>query len=955
MFRTHGNRFRHCFKFIRMKKTFFLLNIMVALNAAAQWSNTTNLFSDSMHMPVTTSTAQQQYPIVLQSYPDGGYFVIWEDGRNINNNNNVDIYAQKYDANGNRLWAVNGVPVVNGPNRQHYVFASNQDYRNRSYAATDSAGGFYITYIDDSVNQYTWERICVQHMQSNGVPVFADAGYVVARPIATDAYSTVSAPLLVADGNKGFFISWIRPYYGQVLVYSYRDEGGGVMKSYGGGHVNFNAIQRTSLSACGIRSYIEYPGTTVYDYNIWPDGQGGCNVVMSMSGNTAGQGAMLTYNRLFRAKKESIIKTYFRNQQMMACPKITTYEKDHVYVLHTFSQNQWEQSCGGNGGPVYVVNNQRLTSNGYMLVDHAGYDYHFPKGVTINTGGNINVDLMAVTRRTYANNTVSDFIVQGYGYPSEIYDSVPYQRAAHNNPDIGYNPIPPDSMSALAHFRDTLLAAHNYYVDFSLAGGGNHVYSSALMSLSGDRKVRLQHLSAEPQGVNSFVIQYRTANKHGDVIGSELSTGFSGTSISYDLPMLKANNAGNALFWIRDYGNGARVSPILTGSKLEWGAMGRSFTEGIFNNSFYNVDQPHAALHPTNGTAVMAWKDNRFIPNTGENIFMRHLDALNTPALPAVKPVKPLVYGILYSRPMYFSGLSTKWTPVELFGGFGNPVITTVAEILDNQNLGGVQMNVMQHTAAVRRYNGNAYLDRNYTIVSQNAITSPVGLRLYFSETDFNRLKAADNSINTPGDLVVIKQPNNNLVNTPTTYAPVVGEKIISPTAWGTVAGGYYVELQTDGFSNFFIQKPAAVQPCVGGNVSIASGLSGSSYQWQVNTGGGFVNISDGGVYSGTNSANLQLTGAPTSWYGYQFRALVDGVTSVPYFLKFTATWTGSVNNAWENGGNWSCGMVPDANTDVIINSGTPQLNASTTIRTLTLGAGITITVKSGLNLTVAH
>ena len=151
------------------------------------------------------------------------------------------------------------------------------------------------------------------------------------------------------------------------------------------------------------------------------------------------------------------------------------------------------------------------------------------------------------------------------------------------------------------------------------------------------------------------------------------------------------------------------------------------------------------------------------------------------------------------------------------------------------------------------------------------------------------------------------------------------------------------------------IQKPATVNPCAGGNVSIPSTISGSNYQWQVNSGGSFTNISNGGIYSGATTPTLQITGAPSSLYGYQYRCLVDGNFSAVYVLKFVSTWTGAVDNTWENGSNWNCGSVPDANTDVIINSGTPVLNANASVRSLTLGTGITLTVKPGLSLTVAY
>ena len=162
--------------------TLFFLSMMI--NSSAQWSNTTNLFNDSLHMAVCTDVNTQQHPIVVKSYPDNGYFVIWEDDRNTALTK-TDIYAQKYDKDGNRLWAANGVPVVTGSNTQDYTIASLQDYRNRLVAATDGAGGFYITYTDDSITNYHWNRICVQHVKNDGNAVFPGAGYIIAQPISS--------------------------------------------------------------------------------------------------------------------------------------------------------------------------------------------------------------------------------------------------------------------------------------------------------------------------------------------------------------------------------------------------------------------------------------------------------------------------------------------------------------------------------------------------------------------------------------------------------------------------------------------------------------------------------------------------------------------------------------------------------------------------------------------------
>ncbi|MEO7309089.1 MAG: kelch repeat-containing protein [Chitinophagaceae bacterium] len=136
---------------------------------------------------------------------------------------------------------------------------------------------------------------------------------------------------------------------------------------------------------------------------------------------------------------------------------------------------------------------------------------------------------------------------------------------------------------------------------------------------------------------------------------------------------------------------------------------------------------------------------------------------------------------------------------------------------------------------------------------------------------------------------------------------------------------------------------------------TLTAAATGSSYQWQVNMGSGFVNLSNGGSYNGVNTISLQLSNMVSSFSGYKYRCVVDGVVDSNLFkLAFTATWTGGTGGAWENGANWSCGAVPDANFDIFINAGSPVINYSTSCRSVFLKPSTLLTVKSGvvLNLT---
>ncbi|MCW3111060.1 MAG: hypothetical protein JWQ09_5566, partial [Segetibacter sp.] len=148
--------------------------------------------------------------------------------------------------------------------------------------------------------------------------------------------------------------------------------------------------------------------------------------------------------------------------------------------------------------------------------------------------------------------------------------------------------------------------------------------------------------------------------------------------------------------------------------------------------------------------------------------------------------------------------------------------------------------------------------------------------------------------------------------------------------------------------------------PCPGGKTVITSNISGGSYQWQVDTGTGFVNIVDNANYSGAMSPTLNISNPPSSWYGYQYRCLVDANPGNITVLKFVQYWMGTANNQWENPLNWSCGIIPDANTDVIIlstgaMSPQPTISSNRSCRSLTVSPGARCTVAPGFTLNVLH
>ena len=72
------------------------------------------------------------------------------------------------------------------------------------------------------------------------------------------------------------------------------------------------------------------------------------------------------------------------------------------------------------------------------------------------------------------------------------------------------------------------------------------------------------------------------------------------------------------------------------------------------------------------------------------------------------------------------------------------------------------------------------------------------------------------------------------------------------------------------------------ITTCAGSTIAITTNATGVglSYQWQLNTGSGWNNLSNFGAYSATNGNSMRVTATNVSMNGYQFRCVVTGTCS---------------------------------------------------------------------------
>jgi Secretion system C-terminal sorting domain len=91
--------------------------------------------------------------------------------------------------------------------------------------------------------------------------------------------------------------------------------------------------------------------------------------------------------------------------------------------------------------------------------------------------------------------------------------------------------------------------------------------------------------------------------------------------------------------------------------------------------------------------------------------------------------------------------------------------------------------------------------------------------------------------------------------------------------------------------------QPSVVNGCAGGNAIFTVVAAGTTpvYQWQVNTGSGFVNLANGAPYSGVTTATLTITGVTGAMTGYLYRCVLSNTCTVAFNSGSAALNVGAV------------------------------------------------------------
>jgi len=86
------------------------------------------------------------------------------------------------------------------------------------------------------------------------------------------------------------------------------------------------------------------------------------------------------------------------------------------------------------------------------------------------------------------------------------------------------------------------------------------------------------------------------------------------------------------------------------------------------------------------------------------------------------------------------------------------------------------------------------------------------------------------------------------------------------------------ISIRGDSVCPVIWQEPLNKNVCSGTNTCFVTGIAGgltNSIQWQVNTGSGFANVTNGGVYNGATTDSLSITNIPLGMSGYTYRCVI--------------------------------------------------------------------------------
>ncbi|HEY1046870.1 MAG TPA: choice-of-anchor D domain-containing protein, partial [Bacteroidia bacterium] len=138
----------------------------------------------TVNTPVVTLGYDQMNPEATKD-GSGGYIVVWTDKRN---NNDYNLYAQRYNSLGKSLWTSGGIPVCR--------LSSNET---KPVICSDGSGGAIVAWMDDR----SGTAVYAQRLNGSGIRQWDTFGVALTTTVAMK-----NSMSIVSDKNGGAYVIW---------------------------------------------------------------------------------------------------------------------------------------------------------------------------------------------------------------------------------------------------------------------------------------------------------------------------------------------------------------------------------------------------------------------------------------------------------------------------------------------------------------------------------------------------------------------------------------------------------------------------------------------------------------------------------------------------------------------------------------------------------------------------
>jgi len=145
---------------------------------------------------VTSLTSEKERPRLIND-GTGSFIIAWTE-MSMATGWDEDVYAQKLDAEGQRMWSEEGIPVIDAPGRQ-----------SNPQIAPDGSGGCIIAWPEIQYTDIKTSGIFAQRINSSGEVLWQEGGVLVSNIPQDSPIPNLGLIYIIGDGDGSSTVIWV--------------------------------------------------------------------------------------------------------------------------------------------------------------------------------------------------------------------------------------------------------------------------------------------------------------------------------------------------------------------------------------------------------------------------------------------------------------------------------------------------------------------------------------------------------------------------------------------------------------------------------------------------------------------------------------------------------------------------------------------------------------------------